>query len=110
SFNFGPAPTSNRTVAALVEEILKHWPGRWEDRSDPAAVHEARLLNLATDKAFHLLQWQPAWPFGPTIAHTIDWYRKVSVSPAAARPLTRQQIADYTSAAAALGLAWAGSA
>jgi CDP-glucose 4,6-dehydratase len=107
SFNFGPAPASNRTVAALVQEIVKHWPGRWEDRSDPRAVHEAKLLNLATDKAFHLLQWQPVWPFEPTVAQTVTWYRKVTASPAAAPALTRQQITDYTSAAAALGLAWA---
>jgi CDP-glucose 4,6-dehydratase len=109
AFNFGPAPASNRTVAGLVQEILKHWPGRWEDRSDPQAVHEARLLNLATDKAFHLLRWQPVWPFEPTIGQTVTWYRKVSASPAAALSLTRQQIADYTAAGAALGLAWAGT-
>jgi CDP-glucose 4,6-dehydratase len=109
SFNFGPASTSNRTVAELVQEILKHWPGRWEDRSDPHAVHEAKLLNLATDKAFHLLQWQPVWPFEATIEQTVSWYRKVSASPADALALTRQQIADYTAAGAALGLAWAGT-
>jgi CDP-glucose 4,6-dehydratase len=96
-------------VAELVQEILKHWPGRWEDRSDPHAVHEAKLLNLATDKAFHLLQWQPVWPFEVTIEQTVSWYRKVSASPADAHALTRQQIADYTAAGAALGLAWAGT-
>jgi CDP-glucose 4,6-dehydratase len=110
SFNFGPAPASNRTVAELVQEIIKHWPGRWEDRSDPHAVHEARLLNLATDKAFHLLRWQPVWPFKPTIEQTVTWYREVSANPAAALPLTRRQIAAYTAAGAALGLAWTGSA
>jgi CDP-glucose 4,6-dehydratase len=109
AFNFGPASTSNHTVAELVQEILKHWPGRWEDRSDPQAVHEAKLLNLATDKSFHLLRWQPVWPFEPTIGQTVSWYRKVSASPAAALALTHQQIADYTAAGAALGLAWAGT-
>jgi len=57
SFNFGPVLASNRTVADLVQEVLKHWPGRWEDKSEPAAVHEAKLLNLATDKAHHMLNW-----------------------------------------------------
>ena len=32
-------------------KILKHWPGRWEDKSNPNAVHEARLLMLSTAKA-----------------------------------------------------------
>lgn len=107
AFNFGPALTSNRTVAALVQEVLKHWPGRWEDRSDPHAVHEAKLLNLATDKAYHFLQWQPVWPFEPTIAHTVDWYRAVLEKRAPARELTRGQIAAYTAAAQKLELPWA---
>lgn len=75
AFNFGPALASNRTVAELVQEILKHWEGKWEDRSDPQALHEAKLLNLATDKAHHLLGWSPAWSFAETIAKTVDWYR-----------------------------------
>jgi CDP-glucose 4,6-dehydratase len=108
AFNFGPALTSNRTVAALVQELIEHWPGRWEDRSDPQAVHEARLLNLATDKAFHLLQWQPVWAFAPTIARTVAWYRQGVADPASAPTLTAAQIADYTATAHAAGLPWAG--
>ena len=33
AFNFGPDRDANRTVAELVEEVLRHWPGRWEDKS-----------------------------------------------------------------------------
>ena len=76
SFNFGPALASNRTVAELVQEILKHWPGKWEDKSDSNAVHEAKLLNLTTDKAHHFLGWAPAWPFASTISQTVGWYRR----------------------------------
>ena len=107
AFNFGPALTSNRTVAALVQEVLKHWPGRWEDRSDPKAVHEAKLLNLATDKAFHFLQWQSAWPFESTIGQTVAWYRGQLEHHQETRALTVRQIADYTGAARTLGLPWA---
>ncbi len=107
AFNFGPALTSNRTVAALVQEVLKHWPGRWEDRSDPHAVHEARLLNLATDKAHHFLSWQPVWNFEQTIAQTVGWYRGSLEQNAAAPALTNQQINDYTHAARTQGLPWA---
>jgi len=110
AFNFGPGHDANRTVAALVTEILKHWPGQWEDQSDPQAVHEAKLLQLATDKAHALLQWQPVWPFPETIRQTISWYRTAATQPdvAAVRELTRQQIAAYEQQAAALGVAWAG--
>ena len=108
AFNFGPALTSNRTVAALVQEVLKHWPGQWVDRSDPHAVHEAKLLNLATDKAFHFLQWQPVWNFEQTIAQTVSWYRCQPADPLAVPAVTASQIAAFTAAARTLGFPWAG--
>jgi CDP-glucose 4,6-dehydratase len=112
AFNFGPTLPSNRTVAELVQEVLKHWPGRWEDRSDPKAIHEATLLNLATDKAFHLLQWQPVWAFAAAVKATVDWYRTAvaddrRASAQSLTALTHQQIARYQNDAAALGLSWA---
>ena len=106
-FNFGPSLTSNRTVAELVQEILKHWPGNWEDRSDPLAVHEAKLLNLATDKAFHLLGWQPVWNFEESISRTVEWYRQTAGDIGAAASLLTRQIADYEAAAKRLGIVWA---
>jgi CDP-glucose 4,6-dehydratase len=107
AFNFGPRLESNRTVAQLVAEILKHRPGQWEDRSDPRAPHEAGLLNLSIEKAFHLLRWRPVWDFEETIARTTDWYTRVEQSVEEAPPLTASQIAAYTAAARAAGLAWA---
>jgi CDP-glucose 4,6-dehydratase len=107
AFNFGPALTSNRTVAGLVGELLKHWPGRWEDRSQPGAVHEAGLLNLATDKAFHLLQWQPVWSFEHTLEQTAAWYHGCQANAAEARNLTTRQIAEYAADAKTRGLPWA---
>ncbi len=68
-------------MAALVEEALQHWPGKWEDQSDPNAVHEATLLNLATDKAFHFLNWEPVWNFPQTIERTVSWYRQALENP-----------------------------
>jgi CDP-glucose 4,6-dehydratase len=107
AFNFGPGHDSNRNVEALVTEVLKQWPGRWEDRSDPDAVHEARLLQLATDKASALLGWAPVWDFATTIEQTVKWYRETAKNPHTAPALTSRQIADYHAAAAAAGLSWA---
>jgi CDP-glucose 4,6-dehydratase len=78
AFNFGPRLDSNRSVRDLIEIILQHWSGSWSDRSNPDAVHEAHLLNLVTDKAFHLLGWEPKWNFERTIKETISWYREAS--------------------------------
>lgn len=76
AFNFGPNLSSNRTVRDLVESLLQHWPGNWVDRSNPTAVHEAKLLNLIADKAFHTLGWQPVWNFEDTVEKTIVWYNQ----------------------------------
>ncbi len=107
AFNFGPALASNRTVADLVQEILRHWPGQWADMSDPHAVHEAKLLNLATDKAHHLLGWTPAWSFTETIAHTVNWYRQAESESSDLTALSTAQIEAYTAAARTAGVSWA---
>ena len=106
AFNFGPPLASNRTVAELVEGLLRHLPGEWVDASDPAAVHEASRLNLATDKAFHLLGWHSVWDFDTTLGMTAEWYR---VHEAGCDPseLTRSQIAGYQAHARESGLPWA---
>lgn len=103
AFNFGPALQSNRCVADLVTELLKHWPGSWVDHSDPNAPHEAQLLNLATDKAYHLLGWEPVWDFQSTIAETVKWYRAPENE---AHQTTLQQLDDYTRAASIKALPW----
>ena len=105
AFNLGPPLSSNRTVVDVVGEFLKHWPGQWEDKSDPSAPHEANLLNLATEKAHDLLKWASVWPFEKTIQATADWYRKANAEDVQA--LTTAQIADYTADAASAGLLWA---
>ncbi len=93
-FNFGPDPESNRSVKELVEQVLTCWPGSWEDQSDPGAVHEAGLLNLAIDKADQLLGWQPVWRFASAIDQTVAWYKAVHEG-ANPKALTTQQITEY---------------
>lgn len=106
AFNFGPSLASNRTVAELVQELLTHTGGDWIDASDPKALHEASKLNLAIDKAFHLLDWRPVWNFNQTLEKTAAWYlgEERGISPL---ELTRSQIAAYQADAASQGLAWA---
>ncbi|QNG28285.1 CDP-glucose 4,6-dehydratase [Synechococcus sp. HK01-R] len=77
AFNFGPNASSNRPVVDLVTTILKHWPGHWEDQSVDSAPHEANLLHLQIDKAYHHLGWFPQWDFNTTLTRTVGWYRAV---------------------------------
>ena len=93
-FNFGPNPKDNRTVRELVEEILKWRTGAWADRSDPAAVHEAGLLNLDIRKARRILGWKPRWNFSETVRQTVDWYGAVE-NGADPIEITQRQIGVY---------------
>ena len=112
AFNFGPNHDSNRNVEELVSEVLKNWPGRWEDKSDPNAPHEAGLLQLSTDKAYALLRWTPVWNFQETIAKTVEWYRNAGQLKTAKefRAQTQEQINQYVAQAGALNLPWAKAA
>ena len=105
AFNFGPALDSNRNVGELVSEVLKHRAGSSIDQSDPAAPHEAGRLNLAIDKAFHLLGWQPVWSFERCVAETVRWYARAPREDTA--EFTRAQIRAYVSEAATAGHEWA---
>ena len=84
AFNFGPQLEANRSVRELVVAALRHWPGSWEDQSDPQAPHEPSLLNLVTDKAHHQLGWAPRWDFATTVERTVGWYRQVQQGQASA--------------------------
>lgn len=106
-FNFGPALSSNQTVANLVDELLKSFPeGSWLDASNPNEPHEAGKLNLTIDKALHLLSWSPVWDFARTVRETAGWHLTVDQGESP-REATRQQIVSYTSDAAQLALPWA---
>lgn len=110
AFNFGPNHDANRTVADLVCEVLKHWPGKWEDQTDPKAPHEAGLLQLSSDKANALLGWSPAWDFATAVQQTVLWYRRVLTARNTSHQIqdfTREQIAKYMASAETKNLAWA---
>ena len=95
AFNFGPMISSNRTVEHLVREIIENWGiGTWT-YNEQEAVHEAFLLNLSIDKAYHLLGWLPVWDFKTTIAKTVEWYKIMHKYPEDIVSCTNQQITEY---------------
>jgi CDP-glucose 4,6-dehydratase len=108
AFNFGPNRDANRTVEELVEEVLRHWPGRWQDKTDPTAPHEAGLLQLSTDKAAAMLLWFPVWSFAEAVGQTVQWYRKAGafINAKEFQRLTRRQISHYIDQARASRLSW----
>ncbi len=96
SFNFGPELSSNKTVQILVEHILKLWPGQWSCDSSSVAPHEAGLLNLSWEKAFHSLSWHPRWDFEKTVKRTVDWYRQALIPSTNIKKLIQSDILAYT--------------
>ncbi|ELR71646.1 CDP-glucose 4,6-dehydratase [Fulvivirga imtechensis AK7] len=96
AFNFGPGVSSNRSVKELVESIIQYWGGgSWEWISPGMENHEASLLNLSVDKAFHKLQWIAKWDFDTTVQHTVEWYAHWKDGSSDLPDLTEQQIKDY---------------
>ena len=109
AFNFGPGLASGRPVQALVEEMLRHWPGRWEAAPAVAAPHEAARLQLAIDKAAARLQWLPTWGFEQAVGHTVRWYRqRHALGDPSMLDYSRKQITEFVNDARAQALPWAG--
>jgi CDP-glucose 4,6-dehydratase len=98
AWNFGPEPSGACTVRELVERLVSRWgEGRWEDRSDPGAPHEARFLRLAIDKARVRLGWRPRLDLDTAVAWTVDWYKAAHRGADAAelRSLSQAQCRDH---------------
>lgn len=106
SFNFGPGPAGQRTVGFLVDQILSHWPGQWEDLSDPNAWHEASRLTLSSQKAKRALAWEPVWDFSESVQKTVEWYRACQFQESQMYDFSLRQITDHENAAAGLDRPW----
>ena len=76
-WNFGPETAGVTTVWEVAEAIVKAYgKGALQDLSDPAAVHEARLLMLDISKARYRLGWKPRLNLAQTVELTVDWYKR----------------------------------
>jgi CDP-glucose 4,6-dehydratase len=100
-WNFGPRPEDAVPVRVLVERLVEAWgSGRWEDRREPGAPHEAGFLRLSIEKAQARLGWTPRWSVEEAMRRTARWYRAFygGAGAAAMRALTLEQIHDYEGA------------
>ena len=75
SYNFGPSTNSDKKVLSLVNRILKYFPNNEIIETKSSDFHEAKLLNLVSDKAFKDLNWRQVWDFERTIHNTARWYK-----------------------------------
>ena len=58
-------------------------------------LHEADLLKLNIDKAFHILNWKPSLSFYETIKLTAQWYKEFYENPKNIYNLSLDQIEFY---------------
>jgi len=107
AYNFGPSPESHRQVRALVDEVLRHWPGRWEQVSADGDPHENECLRLSIDRAARELGWRPVWDFPTAVERTVRWYRAFpGEKRAIVADLVDADIEAYVQAARRRGLPW----
>lgn len=76
AWNFGPYYPNSISVEKIVESVVREWgTGRYENVSDPDAVHEARYLMLDIAKSVTGLGWKPLYTIDETIRKTVTWYK-----------------------------------
>lgn len=108
AWNFGPVPQSVCNVERFAKLLIKHWgSGEIEFQNDPTAVHEAKLLSLSSEKAFHELGWEPTWCLDECLKRTADWYKAWNEGSQELGDLTGSQIRDFEQSAASKKIPWA---
>ncbi len=76
AWNFGPPSTNAMTVNEVASSIFCHiGRGTIEELVSGPLNHEAALLQLNCDKAFHYLGWEPRWHVKETLKQTALWYK-----------------------------------
>lgn len=75
-WNFGPSDGDARTVAQVMDEIVKLWGSglRWEPDRE-VHPHEAKLLRLDSAQARSQLGWRPRLSLAQALEWTVDWYK-----------------------------------
>jgi CDP-glucose 4,6-dehydratase len=106
AWNFGPLDEMNRTVAELVEEIVKYDRNTKYVSKRSKDKLEANLLKLDISKAVYRLNWMPALDFKDTLKYTIDGYLSdLKGNPAKDNRL--KTIKSYTKSAQDKNIPWA---
>lgn len=97
AWNFGPRTSDQITVAELAKRFVKGWgSGVIQTRTmENRQPHEARLLNLNTDKAAFALNWHPVLDSSSAIDWTVAWYKSWHERTDDLRDLSVRQIREF---------------
>jgi len=76
AWNFGPLNEKSCTVLELVQEAQTIWSLlQYEQLNTQSQLHETKLLQVDSSKAYKQLQWQNNWSTKLSIEKTILWYK-----------------------------------
>jgi CDP-glucose 4,6-dehydratase len=95
AFNFGPSARDEKSVAALVSEVLRNWKGKWQPLREKRPPHEAGRLQLNNGKARKQLGWRPRLSFSQAVRLAMGWYRDSLRPSFKAYEKCRDQIREY---------------
>jgi CDP-glucose 4,6-dehydratase len=94
----------------MADRLVKYWGDgcSWEDRFDPQALHEAKLLKMNCDKARAGLNWQSVLTIDEGMQMTAHWYKIFYTVPLcdSMYKICTQQIANYVESARKRKLFW----
>lgn len=95
AWNFGPKDDDVRSVAEIMDYLVKKWPSStaWVVDQDDQP-HEAQLLKLDISKAKIKLNWEPQWDLSTTLDSIIRWHQ-LWLDGSDMREVTLGQITDY---------------
>lgn len=77
AWNFGPAVTSEVTVAEIAERLCRFWgdSAAFSIEPEPVPLHEATVLRLDSAKAREELGWRPRFELDEALLRTVEWFR-----------------------------------
>lgn len=96
AWNFGPDPSGNETVGAVVNILATLWTGPPPQPTQDQGSNEAFLLMLDSSLARRHLGWSPRWDLPRTLTATVTWYRDWCLGRSVV-PLMLHQISTYLS-------------
>lgn len=94
-WNFGPGSQEPLNVGDVAQMIVDVY-GQGSVLLDAVTsdFHEANLLQLNCDLAYHKLGWHPRWDVAKTLKFTADWYRLIDIG-TQMQEVTNAHIDDY---------------
>lgn len=108
-WNFGPDSIAVSTVGEVVDLVIEHWgSGSWQDVSNAADLHEAKLLQLDITKAKTQLQWLPVLNEADSIRYTVQWYKNYAAKKVNYYKFSLSQLKEYCNSAKIKNIEWAG--